>query len=751
MKMNPLRLVPLLSLFATALAGAQAGLSNPGFETGTKGQAPPAWVVLPFVKQAGYTVEVSDQGAKEGKQYLSVALGTRQAQGFGNVFQEIDATPFRGKRIKYRAAVRYERGTEAGQAQLWLRIDRAGGAQGFLDNMGNRPITSSTWAFYEIVANVPADAVNISVGMMLVGGGRASLDAASLGAADANEPPIVKPRALQGRELENLVAFTKLLGYVRHFHPSDAVEGADWNGFAMAGVTATEGAQSPTDLAAKLQTFFQPLAPTVRVFVTGKAPAEPIKFGTGSQIVAWEHVGFGGGTIPASQNIYRSRRAFTAGTAIDPKSVIKADLGGGVSCEVPSVLFAASSSALPKTVDPVVPKGTRSTLTGDDRTTRLAAVALGWNVFEHFYPYFDEVKTDWPGVLNTSLTSAATDADAMAFLGTLRRLVAAAQDGHGHVIYPEDDRYASPPVLVDWVEGKWVVTQVGAGVASPRPGDEILQVDEKPIEALWKEQEAEISGATSQWRRARGRDTLLLGPAGSTVVLQVRPKGGNPSTVSLKRAMGGAPKEKRPKPLEEIKVGTWYVNLDGTSGVQMDDYKKALRELTGAEGVIFDMRGYPGEVAMDVLRRLAKEPITSAHWNVPKVVKPDHAGMEFLKSRWSPAAPEVPRFRGKVVFITDGRAISYAESVMGIVEHYKLAPIVGEPTAGTNGNINPFELPGGYRVIFTGMKVVKHDGTVHHGVGILPTIPASRTVAGVAAGKDELLEKAMETVRGGKG
>ena len=31
---------------------------------------------------------------------------------------------------------------------------------------------------------------------------------------------------------------------------------------------------------------------------------------------------------------------------------------------------------------------------GNDRTTRLAAVALAWNVFQHFYPYFDVVKAD---------------------------------------------------------------------------------------------------------------------------------------------------------------------------------------------------------------------------------------------------------------------------------------------------------------------------------------------------------------------
>ena len=53
------------------------------------------------------------------------------------------------------------------------------------------------------------------------------------------------------------------------------------------------------------------------------------------------------------------------------------------------------------------------------------------------------------------------------------------------------------------------------------------------------------------------------------------------------------------------------------------------------------------------------------------------------------------------------------------------------------------QLPGGYSVAWTGMKVLKHDGSQHHGVGILPTAPASRTQAGVAAGRDEVLERGI--------
>jgi C-terminal processing protease CtpA/Prc len=180
----------------------------------------------------------------------------------------------------------------------------------------------------------------------------------------------------------------------------------------------------------------------------------------------------------------------------------------------------------------------------------------------------------------------------------------------------------------------------------------------------------------------------------------------------------------------------------------MDAYQKAIPDLAKAKGIIFDVRGYPNEVAMDVLHRLSDKPVTSALWNVPKIVNPDRRDMGFLQSRWPLEGPLSPMFKAKVAFLTDGRAISYAESVMGMVEFYKLGDIVGGPTAGTNGNINPVALPGGYTFVFTGMKVLKHDGTTHHGVGIKPTVPVNRTIAGVAAKRDEVLEKAIKVVGG---
>jgi C-terminal processing protease CtpA/Prc len=77
-----------------------------------------------------------------------------------------------------------------------------------------------------------------------------------------------------------------------------------------------------------------------------------------------------------------------------------------------------------------------------------------------------------------------------------------------------------------------------------------------------------------------------------------------------------------------------------------------------------------------------------------------------------------------------------------------LGELVGEATGGTNGNANSIILPGGYEVEWTGLLVLKHDSSRHHGLGIRPTVPVNRTRDGVAAGRDELLERAREILGG---
>jgi C-terminal processing protease CtpA/Prc len=85
---------------------------------------------------------------------------------------------------------------------------------------------------------------------------------------------------------------------------------------------------------------------------------------------------------------------------------------------------------------------------------------------------------------------------------------------------------------------------------------------------------------------------------------------------------------------------------------------------------------------------------------------------------------------------------------MGLVDYYHLGTIVGAATAGANGDIAQISSPTGCDTTFTGRLVTRPDGSRHYLLGIQPTISVSRTIAGVAAGRDEVLDRAMAYVRG---
>src|SRR5215470_13777549 len=83
------------------------------------------------------------------------------------------------------------------------------------------------------------------------------------------------PRPLTEQGMRNAIAFTRLLGYVRYFHPSDQVATADWDRFAIEGMRRVEPCEGPQQLAGALGALFRPVAPTVQIFPTGTQPATP--------------------------------------------------------------------------------------------------------------------------------------------------------------------------------------------------------------------------------------------------------------------------------------------------------------------------------------------------------------------------------------------------------------------------------------------------------------------------------------------
>jgi len=181
-----------LNLFlAASLVSQSNGLINGGFEDADASNRPKGWVFSDALSNAGYRATIADDHPKSGKHCGTLTTPAQPAAGlFGNLMQSLDAAPWRGKRVRFRAEVRTENLSPGGRAQLWLRVDRTsdGGGMpkmGAFDNMDRRPIRSDAWSTHEIVAQVDDDAERIYVGLMLMGSGTAHIDDASFEEADA--------------------------------------------------------------------------------------------------------------------------------------------------------------------------------------------------------------------------------------------------------------------------------------------------------------------------------------------------------------------------------------------------------------------------------------------------------------------------------------------------------------------------------------------------------------------------------------
>ncbi|MDR0332742.1 MAG: hypothetical protein LBI15_04690 [Dysgonamonadaceae bacterium] len=372
--------------------------------------------------------------------------------------------------------------------------------------------------------------------------------------------------------------------------------------------------------------------------------------------------------------------------------------------------------------------------------TNLASVIIAWNVLQHFFPYFDVIDTDWNKVLGETLKSAFTDNRRKDFFITLSQMIAQIDDGHGWFYNPE--RWYHLPIRTEFIENQIVIT--ASNNTGLKIGDIIKRIDGKPAMRALNEKEGIISGSP-QLRRHRALNILgsKLDSGETQLVIE---RDGNEQSITIPNLLShkpGAENKYRNETIVEIEPGIYYVNMSRT---QVHQFDEKVDELANAKAVIYDQRNVYSEMQHHIIPHLISEPVNSPWWNVPQTIYPNRKEVEFSKSNWS-IHPKQPLFKSKAIIITNPGMVSSAETALGIIDHYNLATTVGEPTAGCNGNVNPMQLPCGYNLAWTGMKVLKQDGNQHYLIGYEPDYPVNKTIQAIKEGRDEYLEKALEIAR----
>jgi peptidase S41-like protein len=596
---------------------------------------------------------------------------------FVTLMQNVPATDLRGKRVRLRGRARVSDLAVKGWAGFWVRVDRGGQQIGFFDNMHDRPIRQTEWREYIVEGAVADDAANVAFGALASGSVTADFDAIELAVADGGDW-----KSLQIRDP----------GFEA---PGDARA----SGWIQAGSSKNPQVAKAEGDAADGQRFLRMAANS-------------------------------GGSSSTTRN-----------TRTPTGAHVDIDLIKGLRARVPLMLTdddarTSSIQSLREVINAITGSEARS-----DLDVRLADVVVAWNVFRHFYPYWEEAQVNWDSRLQSQLEFAYRAQTREEHLQALQQLVADARDGHGNVIDTVREPSGMLPIDIRAIGGRLVV--IASSVPDDVPvGAVVISIDRSNAAERLESAMRHASG-TTQWRGWRATRQLTTCVRNSSVTLTTEFQGRGTREVSVPCG-AQRPPERRPEAIAEVASAIWYVDLTRGSMAQL---QPALSKLAGAKGVIFDVRGYPTDAGAQILPYLLAEQESDRWMHVAHIAGPFGQVADWQSVGWN-LTPATPRIGGRRVFLTDGRAISYAESVMGYVKDRKLGTIIGSTTAGANGNVVRFVVPGRFAITFTGMRVTGHDGrTPLHLAGVQPDMPLEPTIGGLLAGRDELLERAIALIR----
>lgn len=384
---------------------------------------------------------------------------------------------------------------------------------------------------------------------------------------------------------------------------------------------------------------------------------------------------------------------------------------------------------------------------------RLLALFRIYNVFAYFFPYRDLMDSDWDEALAAFIPRVEAATDAVAYKLAVAEVLTYTQDSHVGIGRALRDYYgdAVPPIRLRWIEGAAVIAAFtdadAARSAGATIGDIVLSVDDEPVKARMVRIGRYEPASTPQSHREEILRHLLRGPADKPARLLVRGGDGRDKELHIERKAEIAVSWRDGEMLRWLPGNIGYADLER---LQLADVDAMFEKFAAAKAIIFDMRGYPNGTGWAIAPRLSERPQpVAARFERPRVFAPLspqddllwQVGRDVFLQSIPPASG--PRYSGRTVMLIDEGAISQAEHTGLFFKAANGTAFVGSPTAGANGDVTGFPLPGGIDVSFTGQAVMHPDGKRLQRVGLIPDVEAYQTIAGLREGRDDVLLAAI--------
>jgi C-terminal processing protease CtpA/Prc len=397
---------------------------------------------------------------------------------------------------------------------------------------------------------------------------------------------------------------------------------------------------------------------------------------------------------------------------------------------------------------------------------RLLSLFRLWNAVQYFFPYKHMMDNHWDDVLLSNIDQFLRAQSALEFHVAVAQVVKELADTHAFVRSSTLSAHigiAIPAVrLTTLASGVAAVSQVSQaikGYADIRPGDIVEAIDGGSVSDRRAFLSKLFAASTPQASLWRSDMKLLAGDLNSKVKIGLRrfADGEQSSlTVELERSLQApmSASNETLKPYQLLphvdKSGNpiGWVDLTRLSFAESDP---ALQSVASCSSIIFDLRGYTKGTIYRIGPMLASTSTQVAIYETPAMMPTllsDDLQPPSLRSVQTCVVPrpDSPISQTcKIVALINEDTLSHGEYAASFLKAVRPdLTFVGSVTNGALGNITNLVLPGGIQVGFSGMGMTAADGSALQRRGISPDVPVHPTVESLAAGRDPILEKAIE-------
>lgn len=403
--------------------------------------------------------------------------------------------------------------------------------------------------------------------------------------------------------------------------------------------------------------------------------------------------------------------------------------------------------------------------------SRLFGLYNYWNAIAYFAPYKYLLKESWDSVLTTFIPKFINANDSLNYYFTVRELITHVHDSHGFFrnnvnIKAFDDNYRyAVPLTFKQIAGKYFIVSIGQDSSQDlgkfKLWDELIAIDDIPVNT-YKQQFRTRFAASNDWTFERdicSRNYLVSGANNSIERFTVLREGKTIKLEAKRSSFTYLPDFKAVdfnddhKDIELLKNNIGYVNMGSLSQERVNAIFDTFMQATA---IIFDIRNYPRGTAWSIVPRLTDRDSVAVKFDKPYVTYESIYMLPAVmnKSEYFKVSADrsKPYYKGKIIMLCNENTQSQAEYTIMMFQGAagKRVTVIGSPTAGADGNVTAITLPGGFITYFSGLGVLYPDGAQTQQTGIRIDILSQPTLAGLKAGKDEVLERAIQFAETGK-